>query len=266
MELNLYKNIIDQISPYSTTVLLHFQGEPLLSTNLVNMVQYATSKRLITEIATNATLLTYPLASNLVDAGVKKIVVTLDSTNEHDFGFYRKGANFKNVVSGVSNLIRARELGKKKYPMVVLELLAFKRSLDDIDRFIALGKQLRVDKLRIKSVQVTSGKDAYNEIPINTRYSRYKINVNQTITLKSNINKPCPNPWFKFSVYYDGSMVPCCFDKSGDHILGNAQDVRNAWISRKYNDFRKKLLANRNAIPLCSQCPQGRFKLDFKVD
>lgn len=266
MGISLFKNIINQISPYTTTVLLHFQGEPLLNARIVDMVKYATSKRIITEIATNATLITYPLASNLIKAGIKKIVVSLDSPIEQEFGYYRKGAKLSGVLEGVKNIIEARDLSGQPYPIVVLEMLAFKKNINDIDKFIELGRQLNIDKLRVKSVQVSSGKEGFKEIPVNSIYSRYKMDVDGTYSLKNYQNKTCPNPWFKLSIYHNGTVVPCCFDKSGIHVLGNANDLKNVWKSKKYNDFRCRLILNRNGIPLCSQCPQGRVKLDFDLN
>jgi len=265
MSISLFKSIINQVSPYTTTVLLHFQGEPLLNGSIVDMVRYATSKRIITEIATNATLITYPLASNLVKAGIKKIVVSIDSPTEQEFGYYRKGAKLSDVLQGVKNIIEARDLSGQRYPIVVLEMLAFKRSINDIDKFIELGRQLSVDKVRVKSVQVSSGKEGFKMIPFNSVYSRYRMDDKSAFSLKSIKNKPCSNPWFKLSVYHHGNVVPCCFDKSGEHVLGHANDLKNVWKSDKYNFFRSKLLLNRNGIPLCSQCPQGRIKLDFEL-
>jgi radical SAM protein with 4Fe4S-binding SPASM domain len=267
MSITRFNQIVDEVSPFATTILLHFQGEPLLHQNIGTLIAYASSKRLITEMASNATLLSESISNDIVSAGLKKLVITIDSPHKSDFGFYRNGGSLSKVVEGIKNVQSAKLIQRSKYPLIVLELLAFKGNVENIDEFVSLAKSLNADTIRIKSAQIVSGNSGFNNIPLNSRYSRYKLTNNGDYILKGNPNTTCSNPWFKHSVTQDGWIVPCCFDKSAHYVLGsiNFESIRTIWHSPIYKLFRSRILAHRNQMPICKECPQGRMTLDFHV-
>ncbi|MGE5420041.1 MAG: SPASM domain-containing protein, partial [Chloroflexota bacterium] len=58
---------------------------------------------------------------------------------------------------------------------------------------------------------------------------------------------------------WDGRVIPCCFDKDADHVMGNLADesFREIWRGEKFKDFRKKILTGREKIPICRNCTSG---------
>jgi radical SAM protein with 4Fe4S-binding SPASM domain len=60
-------------------------------------------------------------------------------------------------------------------------------------------------------------------------------------------------------VTWDGKIVPCCFDKNADHIIGdlNTQSFRDIWHGEKANKFRQALLDDRGSIEICRNCTTG---------
>jgi radical SAM protein with 4Fe4S-binding SPASM domain len=267
MPFERFAQIVDEVSPFTITALLHFQGEPLMNPLIYRMIDYATEKRMVTEMATNATLIDRDSAYKLVKSGLKKMVVTIDSPFEDRFGFYRKGGNFKKVIEGIQNVQIAKSKLSNKYPLVVLELLALKENMDQIESFIELGISLNADSLRIKSAYLISTDQAEKKVPIGTKYSRYAIDNKGIVSLKATCNRACSAPWYKLSITHDGWVVPCCFDKSATYIMGTSNHftISQIWFSKHYNLFRSRLLKYRGQIPVCSSCPQGIFPLDFPV-
>lgn len=263
----MFRSIIDQSHRFSTTVLLHFQGEPMLCPNIFEMVSYANSKKMITEIATNATLIDKEVAEKIVKSGLKKMVVSIDSPIKSEFGFYRMGAVYDDVLDGIRNVVYAKKKLSVKYPIIVIELLAFSSNVKLINDFLELSKTLNVDITRVKSTQILSPESEQSKIPFESKYSRYSKKADGSIALRGKNVNYCSAPWFKFSITHDGWVFPCCFDKSGCYIMGSTLfgSLKEIWFSNHFKNLRNRLLHNRSQMPVCSSCPHNRVKLDFRL-
>lgn len=267
MDFEVFKTITNQIAGFAYTVLLHFQGEPMMNPQIFSFIAYATSKKIVTEMATNATLINKGNAALLVKSGLKKIVVSVDSANFNTTGQYRKGERSGAVAEGIAAIINAKKEIGSTYPIVVLELLMFKNNVSEISTFRNNAKTIGADVIRLKTVQVVSDENVPLLVPLGTKYSRYKLGSDGSVSLKANSSASCSAPWFKLSVTHDRWIVPCCFDKNAQYILGSLRfaSVKEIWKSEHYNRFRMNVLTRRNSMPVCSDCPYGRMPLDYKV-
>jgi radical SAM protein with 4Fe4S-binding SPASM domain len=65
--------------------------------------------------------------------------------------------------------------------------------------------------------------------------------------------------WHSCVITWDGSVVPCCFDKDASHPMGSLQEstFKEVWNSTNYRNFRGKLLQSRNQIDICKNCTEG---------
>jgi radical SAM protein with 4Fe4S-binding SPASM domain len=266
MPLSQFKAIIDEVHQFATVVLLHFQGEPLINSKLPEMVSYATSKGLVSEMSTNATLLSNKLAHDIVDSGIKKVIISIDSPNRHDFGFYRKGAEYSGVINAIEQLNLAKISKNSLYPIVIVELLAFRDNIKLIPEFKNLAKELNVDLARVKSANVPYGNRA-DYVPKNQKYSRYKLtNAGQNdFELRGSPRSRCSALWFSLTITHDGWVVPCCFDKSAYYIMGHIKfsTLSRIWNSKIYNNLRKRVIWNRPIQPICNECSQGRVTYNY---
>ena len=96
-------------------------------------------------------------------------------------------------------------------------------------------------------------------MPDNTRYSRYKKNKDGTYSIKNPLENHCWKMWHSSVITWDGSMVPCCFDKDAKHKLGDLQhdSFRELWHGKTYNRFRQAVLTSRSSIDICANCTEG---------
>ncbi len=267
MNYNRYVELIDQVQSHAITILLHFQGEPILNPEVFGMIGYATRKKLVTEMATNAQLIDRKVASLLVENGLKKIVVSIDSSKEEKYGIYRKGGSLQKVIEALNFIHEEKIKQRTDYPIVIVELLALSENITEVDDFVSFCKNHHADITRIKTLHLESINQPSVSIPTSSKYNRYKMSDDGKLTLKGNPNSACSSPWFKMSVTHDGWLVPCCFDKSATYIMGNMNhlSIKQAWFSKHFNLFRLRLLRNRKDMPVCFQCPQGRVKLDYRI-
>lgn len=64
--------------------------------------------------------------------------------------------------------------------------------------------------------------------------------------------------WQGAVVTWDGKVVPCCFDKDAQHVMGDLQieEMDKVWFSEKYQHFRGQLLQDRSQIEICQNCTE----------
>ncbi|NQT90378.1 MAG: SPASM domain-containing protein, partial [Candidatus Omnitrophica bacterium] len=68
---------------------------------------------------------------------------------------------------------------------------------------------------------------------------------------------PCPYPWYGMSIYYDGSVLPCCLNFFDNYIIGDAnrQPLKEIWNGAPMVSLREKLSHERHGdISMCKQC------------
>jgi radical SAM protein with 4Fe4S-binding SPASM domain len=65
--------------------------------------------------------------------------------------------------------------------------------------------------------------------------------------------------WNSCVITWDGSIVPCCFDKDAEHTLGNISEYsfESVWKNETYNKFRQTVLESRSKIEMCKNCTEG---------
>jgi radical SAM protein with 4Fe4S-binding SPASM domain len=65
--------------------------------------------------------------------------------------------------------------------------------------------------------------------------------------------------WFNPVITWDGKVIPCCFDKDADHIMGdiNENSFREIWTGPRYRLFRKSIMTDRKMIDICCNCTSG---------
>jgi radical SAM protein with 4Fe4S-binding SPASM domain len=97
--------IIDQIAATCAPILVLSGGEPLYRSDIFQLARYATDKGLRVALATNGTLVTKEVARMIVDAGVKRVSISLDGADALTHDSFRgiPGA-FEAAVCGLRNL------------------------------------------------------------------------------------------------------------------------------------------------------------------
>jgi MoaA/NifB/PqqE/SkfB family radical SAM enzyme len=97
--------IIDQIAATCAPILVLSGGEPLYRSDIFQLARYATNKGLRVALATNGTLVTKEVARMIVDAGVKRVSMSLDGADALTHDSFRgiPGA-FEAAVHGLRNL------------------------------------------------------------------------------------------------------------------------------------------------------------------
>ena len=263
MNLRLFQNIVDELSPDLYYLNLYFQGEPYLHPWFTEMITYAKSKKIYVSTSTNGHFLTNENISKTLESGLDKLIISLDGTDVKTYQQYRIGGNFNEVLRGIAELVRQKKSNGSKNPKIILQFLVLKSNQHQVNEIRKLGKELAVDKVELKTAQFYDFRNGNLLIP-ERRYSRYIKNKNAgadqpSFKIRNGMPDHCFRMWSTSVVTWDGKVVPCCFDKDAAHLIGNLKDSTflGIWRNGGYKDFRKKILSSRKSLDICTNCTEG---------
>jgi radical SAM protein with 4Fe4S-binding SPASM domain len=257
---DFFKQTIDDIHSHVLYLIFYFQGEPFLNPEFLDMVSYASKKKIYTATSTNAHYLNDEMAKKTVESGLDRLIISIDGTTQEVYQQYRVGGNLEKVVEGAKNIVKWKKKLNSKTPYVFFQFLVVKPNEHQIEEIKAMAKQVGVDEVRFKTAQVYDyEKDPNQLIPENEKFSRYKKNTDGTYRRKNKLANHCWKLWHANVITWDGLVVPCCFDKDAMHQLGSlkTQSFSDIWKNDNYKQFRRELMKSRKNIDICANCSEG---------
>ncbi len=259
LEPTFFKTTIDVIYKELIYLTFYFQGEPYLNPNFLEMVKYASNKKIYTSTSTNAHYLTPEQAVKTIESKLDRLIISIDGTTQETYEQYRIGGNLQKVIDGTKNIIAAKKELKSKTPHIVFQFLVVKPNEHQLNDVKQLADELGVDEVVFKTAQVYDFENGNPLIPTNQTYSRYKQQADGTYKIKNELLNQCWRMWSSCVITWDGIVVPCCFDKDAKHQLGDlkSQSFEELWNSLKYQSFRQSILKSRQEIDICKNCSEG---------
>lgn len=259
LDMDLFQKTIDETHTHVFYLTLYFQGEPYLNPQFLDMVRYATSKKMYVSTSTNAHFLNDETARKTVESGLDRLVISIDGTTQNTYEQYRVGGQLEKVLEGTQMLLKWKKELKSATPHVVFQYLVVGPNEHQINEAEKLAKNLGVDEMVFKTAQVYDYQQGSPLIPQNQKYSRYKKNQDGSYSIQNKLLNQCWKMWQSCVVTWDGRIVPCCFDKDASHQMGSLTEksFSEIWYSNHYQNFRKSLLNSRSEIEICKNCTEG---------
>ncbi len=264
MEFAVFKKVIDEIHKTAFMVVLWNQGEPYLNQDFNKMVKYASDHGLFTLVSTNGNIDFQ--ADDIINSGLDSMIISLDGTTQETYNKYRINGKLIKVLENVKNLVEAKQRLNRRNPLLRWQFLVMKHNEHELNEIKKLATDLGVDNLELKSVQIYAPDDIKNFLPDNPRYRRYKVQGDD-FELKFGIKNRCRRIWTNAVVNWNGDVAICCFDKNGEHKIGNVQEhsLKQLWKGTAINKIRQQILTDRKSIPICRNCLEGiKIKLAEK--
>ena len=259
MPFETFRKIIDDIGDHIFYLLLYQQGEPFIHKEFLKFVEYAKCKRIFVTTSTNGHYLDPEMAQRTVASGIDTIIVSIDGSDQTSYETYRVKGKLSKVIECVDNLVQEKSRQKSKTPQIFIQFIVMKHNEHQIKDMAKLAKALGADKLLKKTVHVETIQEAVQWLPNSDSLRRYRL-IGKELQLKRMGQGPCSRPWTSTLVNWDGTVVPCCFDKNGLHTFGsfsNEKQFDKIWQSENYGNFRNKMLTNRDSLDICCNCSQG---------
>jgi radical SAM protein with 4Fe4S-binding SPASM domain len=271
MTIDTFRMVLAQAAPGAAWLTLYFQGEPYLNPAFFSMVREARSRRMFCVTSTNGQFLDTENARNTVGSGLNRIIISLDGADQESYSTYRVGGEFGKVVSGIRNLVAAKQEMRSSLPEIVLQCLVLRSNEKELERIKQTGMELGADKIVFKTAQFYGFENGDELMPLEGKYSRYKAIRQQgneaprhqgtgspVYEIKNPLRNQCFRMWSSCVVTWDGKVVPCCFDKDAEHEMGDLKtgSLKEIWTGENYRNFRKSILRNRKSIEICRNCTQ----------
>jgi radical SAM protein with 4Fe4S-binding SPASM domain len=256
MTVETFCRIIDQVHKHSFMAVLWNQGEPFLNKDIFEMIGYASDKGMFTLLSTNGNA-DVP-ADKVVNSGLDSLIVSLDGTTQETYNKYRINGSLAKVLAFARATVKSKIELNKTNPLLRWQFLVMKHNEHEIDSIKNLAKEIKVDNLELKTVQIYTKEDIKNFLPQNPRYRRYRIK-GEDFELKAGIPNRCRRVWSNAVINWNGEMAVCCFDKDIEFKLGNIYEekILDLWQGEKFMRFRKQILKNRSAYEICRNCGES---------
>ncbi|MBW2979906.1 SPASM domain-containing protein [Candidatus Woesearchaeota archaeon] len=261
MDLKNYKKIIDELQDYLIHLSLWDFGEPFLHKDIYKMIGYAKEKGIFVQISTNGHFFKNKKnIKKLVGTGIDNLIICLDGASQKTFSMYRRGGNFNTVIGNIKEIVLEKKKQEQKTPFVELQFVVMKHNEHEIPKIKKISKDIGADKLSLKTVtfdMYPGGEKKCNKyLPKDEKLSRY-IRDKTGIKRKEKIRNSCLRLWFSSVINWDGSVVPCCYDPNRIWQFGNIfkeGTFKGVWNNEKYKNFRRRILTNKKAVPMCKNC------------
>lgn len=259
LQKDFFRETIDEMYLHLWYLVFYFQGEPYLNPAFLDMVKYASSKKIYTATSTNAHYLTEENAKKTIESGLDRLIISIDGTTQEVYQQYRVGGQLDKVLEGTRNIIKWRKELKSKTPLVVFQFLVVRPNEHQIEEVKKLAAEMEVDDVWFKTAQVYDFQhDPHQLIPTINKYSRYRKTADG-YSFKGKLADHCWRLWHDPVITWDGLVAPCCFDKDAQHQMGDLKNssFREIWKNGTYQQFRRNILKGRRNIDICSNCSEG---------
>lgn len=215
MKLELWQKIVDNMADHGfmppTTMI--GRGEPLLHKNIVDMVAYGSKKDIPCYIITNGSLLTEDKARGLLDAGVKKIQISLHAFSGPVHREVTRRKTYEQVIANVNKLIELKE--KEHYTGCHVAVMSCTCEANKHE--VAAFKEYwtpRVDRCFVTELYSMQG-DSGLAGEASGAAARYMAGVK---------HPGCVNPYYFLIIRYHGGINACGYDWQETMTVGNATD------------------------------------------
>ncbi|MDY6917776.1 MAG: radical SAM protein [Chloroflexota bacterium] len=243
LSVDSFKRILDSGS--FRHVGLHGWGEPLLNRGLFEMVAYAESRGVLTNLTTNGTLVRGNV-DRIFDSGLREIA----------FGVYDREL-FLRSASYVEGLIRERKRRGLTKPRVYLDITVYEGNSGEVLDLVSLAEELQADAailhrlFNAHSVDPSMkyiARDEEEELFAGVRQLAKALKLK--VYLPPRHSYPCRVVRSCVFVTVEGKVTPCCF--LPDLCLGDALEdgVEKVMRSKAYYSFVKDMKKH----PICSRC------------
>ncbi len=224
-------------------LVLDLQNEPLIDRFLESRVSYIRKLRpdLFIGITTNGLLLTPQRFKSLVDAGLNRIVFSLNALDGEVFTKLVPNVPYEKIVDNLRNILKVPNARK----FIKISFGVCETNYQQAADFIL--------DCEIRNIP-------YRYFALHDRISTVK----NMEFLKFVPEKTCHIPLYSMAIEQDGSVLICCQDWTSQKVMGNALNtsISAVWNHPEYQQIRYNLIHKEKLpeIP-CKGC-SGAYRFD----
>ena len=242
MEESLFRKIADECGRnFVTRISPYLMNEPLIDKDLPRRIAYL-SKRVKPwtkiKLSTNGALLTPEVSERLIDAGLRRLWVSVQGYSQETYG-QSMSLDLKSVLNNIDVFLEMKKRRKAKLPKLLITTLRTKiveHELEEAARYWAM----RGVEWRLHNPDNRSGED-----------------ISNLSTQKIEFRRRCDLFLKQAYILYNGDMILCCHDWGRTVVLGNVAEssIKEIWNSKKYLDLIREYQAGDfSNLAICRNC------------
>lgn len=206
------------------SIKFNWRGEPALYKQLPELIAYAKQQGIQeVQINTNGVGFSVESIRNIVEAGLDRIIFSVDADSEETYEKIRVGGNFRKLISNIESLLAIRKERSTCKPFVRVQMVRMRDNKDEVAGFYRRWEG-KVDDIRVSDVT--------------DRGQGNQLSVGDQIAVG---RRTCPQPWLRMVINREGLVMPCCSDWHCRWIIGNAKEetLSSIWTGDKMRKFRR---------------------------
>lgn len=245
----MFQKIIDELAETKPRrISLYLQNEPMLDLRMPEFVRYVTERvpETTTLITTNGTYLSEDRAAALIDAGLKRLKVSIQSLRrERNMDVMGRACDSDKVVRNVLGVKKVMEEKKAKDFDLRVSTIVTKMNQDEIEEARRFWRRHGIRF--VTSALENRGGNITNALEMNVGEMRPR--------------EDCIRPHREMCIVFNGDAVLCCVDWHRVEVVGNVveEGVRNVWNGPRLKEIRRALRAGDTAAmpSLCVNCTES---------
>jgi len=257
MPLQDLRRIVDETAPYTFRIELYNWGEPLLHPDIMEMIRYASDKRIAVGLSSNLNHLEPETARHLVHSGLSQLVVSIDGASQETYAAYRRQGQLDRVLANLRLLLETRAEAGSDRPFIIWRMLVGKHNEHDVEAVRQLAHELGVDGFvtDVLYVDTRDPKQIQEWLPTNEQYRPASYRKEQPQN-----QWDCNDLWESMVINWDGGVAPCCWLHDPRFDFGNAitASVREVWNSPSYVSARRAIGRGKkrdsDVATICDRC------------
>ena len=147
------KSLIDQaVAGGTQSIKFNWRGEPALHTGLEELVAYAKKKGILeVQFNTNGIPFTRERIQALIEAGLDRVIVSIDGATKETYESIRIGATYERLMNNVRMFYELRtQLGRQR-PFIRVQMVRMRDNESEVQQFLEMWKVI-ADDIAIKEV------------------------------------------------------------------------------------------------------------------
>lgn len=267
------KSIVDQF-PGLKWIGLTGIGESFLNPDFMKMVKYVKGKNLYFELYDTFFLIDEKFSRGLIEAGVDRMIVSMDAATPQTYEKIRVGAKFERSLENIKNLRKLKKKMGAYYPEISFHYIISKENIDEVLPFVSFVKKLMGKENtsilftsilhefpEIKGLAVEIPDELVEKVEKKAQKLGIKVAWNRNIPGEKDPIIKC-NEWTMPFIFVDGTVVPCCAGNEANKrdyqrktSMGNIfkESFRQIWNSAKYRRLRQ-MIHDGKTPPACKYC------------
>jgi len=235
-----FEKVIEKIHAHTNLVYLHVKGEPLLHSNLQEILKILEKYNLKANITTNGTLIKDKLGVLKNSKAVRQINFSIHSVTQNEIenkkylkDIFESAEELKDIIISY-RLWNLKTIKENEINNNIIKTIENYYNLTDLKQKLTENDYIKIKENVFINQDIEFTWPDVNKIPI--------IEKGRCLALKEQI-----------AILVDGTVVPCCLDNNGDIPLGNVlnENLEDILQSKKAIEIKKNF---ENSIITCDLC------------